>query len=238
MKIIELVDPKDIKLPFKFHNKLNPALWRDKKLKYDVKKLLEKITDTFIKFVDISKFKVVDVIITGSNANYNWTDESDIDLHLVIDLSNVKNKKLMLKLLQTKRFLWNYIHNITINGYDVEIYIQYIDEPHVSSGVYSILSNKWIVKPKKEKPKINDLAIKHKVAYLMNKIDDLHNSKCMNIINVENLKEKIRKMRKSGLNKYGIYSYENLSFKILRNSGYLDKLHKCYISAQDKELSK
>ena len=40
----------------------------------------------------------------------------------------------------------------------------------------------------------------------------------------EKLSEKIRKLRSSGLEDEGIYSVENLAFKLLRNSGKMNKL--------------
>jgi hypothetical protein len=44
-------------------------------------------------------------------------------------------------------------------------------------------------------------------------------------------------MRRTGLDKYGEFGVENLSFKVLRNLGYLDKLSKAYHHEQDADLS-
>ena len=55
--------------------------------------------------------------------------------------------------------------------------------------------------------------------------------------NVEKLKEKLKDYRKSGLEKEGEYSYENLVFKYLRRSGLLEKLYNTISRQTDKELS-
>ena len=53
----------------------------------------------------------------------------------------------------------------------------------------------------------------------------------------DNLKEKVKNLRTSGLNRDGIYSIENLAFKLLRNSGQIDKLHSLRTNAYDKMMS-
>ena len=44
-------------------------------------------------------------------------------------------------------------------------------------------------------------------------------------------------MRKSGLEKGGEFSIENLTFKYLRNNGYIGKLMKIKRDTMDKKLS-
>ena len=51
------------------------------------------------------------------------------------------------------------------------------------------------------------------------------------------IKDKIAKMRQSGLETDGIYSPENLAFKLLRNHGYLEKLSSLRIRSYDKLMS-
>lgn len=55
--------------------------------------------------------------------------------------------------------------------------------------------------------------------------------------NISDLQKKIRNARKSGLEKYGEYSPENLAFKLIRNAGYMDKLYKAGQNKTDDELS-
>jgi hypothetical protein len=54
---------------------------------------------------------------------------------------------------------------------------------------------------------------------------------------VKNLKEKIKKMRQTGLDREGEYSFENIAFKVLRRTMYLDKLSEIETKAYDKSLT-
>ena len=51
------------------------------------------------------------------------------------------------------------------------------------------------------------------------------------------IKQKIKKMRKTGLETIGAYSVENLAFKVLRRNDYLEKLSNAKRKAYDKMLS-
>jgi len=67
---------------------------------------------------------------------------------------------------------------------------------------------------------------------LMDEIDEAEN-----LGSITALKDKIKCMRRSGLGKGGEYSVENLSFKMLRNAGYLEKLNNMKTTKMDRELS-
>jgi hypothetical protein len=54
---------------------------------------------------------------------------------------------------------------------------------------------------------------------------------------IKNLKEKIKKMRQTGLDREGEYSFENIAFKVLRRTMYLDKLSEIENSSYDKSLT-
>ena len=54
---------------------------------------------------------------------------------------------------------------------------------------------------------------------------------------IKNLKEKIKKMRQTGLDREGEYSYENIAFKVLRRMEFLDKLSELETLAYDKSLT-
>jgi hypothetical protein len=57
-------------------------------IKPEVRKALLKIAYEFIQSLDV-KTPIVDIIFTGSMANYNYTDQSDIDLHILYDFDEV-----------------------------------------------------------------------------------------------------------------------------------------------------
>ena len=69
------------------HDELNSDLWKDNELLPEVKEKLLEIVDKFLKGLEKHdiKCKANDVIIVGSNANYNYSENSDIDLHIVAD---------------------------------------------------------------------------------------------------------------------------------------------------------
>ena len=57
------------------------------------------------------------------------------------------------------------------------------------------------------------------------------------IRSIKNLKEKIKRMRQTGLDREGEYSYENIAFKVLRRMEFLDKLSELETLAYDKSLT-
>ena len=115
MKLFELVNP------IEYHNILNPKLWDNDRLRSEVRGALLRISEDFIKFVDIP-FKVLDIVIAGGNANYNYTEQSDIDVHLVVDRDGFGIPRDFIdQFLQDKKILWTMTHpDIKIYGYPLE----------------------------------------------------------------------------------------------------------------------
>src|SRR5258706_8656305 len=87
---------------------------------------------------------------------------------------------------------------------------------------------------------IDEPDVQMKVADIINKIDiiikDFEKGEDV-MIKAKAVKDRIKKMRQAGLYKEGEYSPENLAFKILRNSGYLDKLSDLKNDSFDRKLS-
>jgi len=240
----EIVNPDDISLSsFNQKKYLNDVIWIDEKINTIVRKKLLKITKDYFNSLGLDWVKLEDIVLTGSLANYNWSRFSDLDLHLILDFSNInENEELVKDYLDSKRKIWNDTHNIKIYGFDVEIYTQDINEEHTSSGVYSLLNDKWLVKPEHEEVKLDRKLIKKKSSEIMNKIDglcDLYKSGEYNAVleEYDKLWDKIKKMRKSGLERDGEYSYENITFKVLRRSKYIEKLIDLNLKSYDKANS-
>ena len=198
------------------------------------------ISDKFIDFLGVDFF-VHDVVLTGSLANYNWSEYSDIDLHVIVDYEESgHNMSLLKEFFDAKKAVWNAAHDIKIKGYEVELYVQDMKEKHVSSGVYSIVNNNWIVEPQKEKQSIDDRIILEKGEEYAKLIDKLIQKKEKGIdisTEADDIKKKIKRFRQSGLDKGGEYSYENLTFKLLRRNGYIEKLIDLKKKAVDRKLS-
>lgn len=234
----------DIIIPKKFvHNELNPYLW-DKEngeyiLKPEVLKKLKEISQYFFEFLEI-KNKYEDVYFLGSMASYNWTSKSDIDLHLIFDYSKINNNVSIVKMfMDMKKAYWNSTHDIKIFNYQVELYCQDINEKNAAKAIYSIENDKWILKPDLENFTVDKENLRSKIINFVNKIEDLEKIKNNQAIidSAVKIKEKIKTMRKSGLEKQGEFSVENLTFKYLRNNGYLEKLNNIKRDAVDKKLS-
>jgi hypothetical protein len=137
---------------------------------------------------------------------------------------------------QAKKKIWNDNHDIIVRGHEVELYVEDIDQPPVAAGIYSLLDNKWIKRSQFKKPVINDRAINLKVQDLIKQINKTLQS-ANDPEDITRIFTKLRKMRQSGLDTNGEYSVENLSYKILRNTGYLDKMSRARQHQQDQDLS-
>ena len=205
-----------------------------------VRDKLLSISDKFIDFLGVDFF-IHDIVLTGSLANYNWSEYSDLDLHIIIDYEESgHNIALLTEFFNAKRKVWNDTHNIKIKNYEVEIYIQDMKEKHISSGVYSILNNIWLIEPQKEKEKIDDKIILEKGEEYAKLIDILTEKKNKGTdvgTEIDDVRKKIKRFRQSGLDKGGEYSYENLTFKLLRRNGYIEKLMNLKKEAVNKKLS-
>lgn len=216
----------------RFHTSLNPDLWMGSELKPVVRYKLLIIALEFAKFIGIENLGLQDVIMTGSNASFNYTNYSDIDLHLVVNIpeGNIELKELF----DAKKGLWNNQHDIKIKGLDVELYVQDASEPHVSSGMFSVLNNTWIKKPVPQHPKINNSRVE-KIYHQYHDAIALAISK-KDIDKLKIIKKNIKQMRQSGLDAHGEFSTENLAFKLLRNLGDMENLLNWIAKLEDKQL--
>lgn len=232
---------------FKIKDELCPDIW-DKVsgeyvLKTIVRKKLLQISELFREFVGVDIF-VDDMVLMGSLANYNWSKYSDADLHIIVDFNNFDKDKIELyqELFEVKKKMFSQIHDIKIFGYDVELYIQDKNSEAVSSGVYSVLNDEWIVFPKKENLDIDKKLLKEKIEQWINIIDnvddiidDMDYEESIDLI--KKYKQKLKKYRTCGLEKGGEFSYENIVFKYLRRSGHIEKLYDLQTKIEDRNLT-
>ena len=227
---------------------LNPKIWNDVDtdtpvLKNGIRVALLQIAGEFMDFLGEDLF-VDDIRFTGSLANFNWSEFSDIDLHMYVDFSQFdpKDRDVYKELFQLKKTLFNTTHNITVKGYEVELYAEDINEVDFATGVYSVLFDEWVDKPEKENVKIDKDFLMKKVKGVMETIDNLMEDIVDDDLDtalgkIEKFKERLKKYRSSGLEKDGEFSYENLVFKFLRRNQYIDKLYNFKNKLMDKKLS-
>ena len=142
---------------FRVNDELNPEIWdytgseneKEPQLQPEIDERLLEISENFISFLGVD-VDVEDITMTGSLSNYNWSSFSDIDLHVLIDFdSSSIDKKVLRELFNAKQGIWNSLHEIELYGFEVELYAQDANEPHFSTGVYSVLNDEWIVSPNK-----------------------------------------------------------------------------------------
>lgn len=232
------MDTSSNTLTYEFHKELNPQVWIGKELNPTIREKLLEITEAFLDFLELD-IDVEDVTLTGSLANYTYTKYSDFDIHIITDFDSYGEDKAVIEdYFNAKKTVWNTTRDITIKGYDVEMYVQNSSEPHHSTGVYSLKDDKWIIEPKpvKDKTEIDPTQIALKKKAMLDIINFALSPEC-DIECAEKAKEKFKELRKIGLEKEGELSPENLAFKELRRSGDIERLIQGVLAKKDKKLS-
>ena len=230
MQIIEFSE--SIK-PVVYHDTLNPKLWANDRLIAEVRYKMMAIAMHFSKFLNVPKLNLRDITISGSNAAYGYADSSDLDIHLVVDMP--LDKPELAELYSSKKNEYNFTHDIKIKDIDVELYVQDVQQVHRSAGIYSILNDKWISKPKHQPPTIRDKDVTSKARNYASRINQAMRTNDLN--KAKETMAEIRRLRQAGLELGGEYSVENLAFKLLRARGKLDKFRRHINKLQSASLS-
>lgn len=215
MKILEFVQAVH------YHDTLNPKLWSGMILRQEVRSKLMTIADDFKKFIALPNIKIKDITISGSNASYGYGEHSDIDLHLVVSMGDDPTLR---ALFDAKKNNYNFNHKITLNGIDVEVYVQDSEQKHHSAGIYSVLDNRWLSKPKHTVPKVTDKEVRSKARNYSSMINKAIKSDDLNT--VTDVLADLKRLRQAGLDAGGEFSVENLAYKLLRSRGSIDKLYR------------
>jgi hypothetical protein len=239
--ISEEVSPEALK-SFSMKDTLDPNFWEGDKLKPEVAEKILSIVNDFLSSVEIS-LTPEDINLTGSIANYNWSEYSDVDVHIVVDYSKIdENQELLKSLFRSLGTTWNDKHKIKLFDREVEIYIQDVTEEHHSTGVYSVEQDRWITKPKKKTLDIDRQKVLSKAEAEVERIDAIEDvvkeGDFIEAVEMaKKLKKRLKKLRQSGLSKEGEFSIENLVFKVLRRSGEIERLHDLADQAYDLAMS-
>ena len=197
-----------------FRDELNPDLFEDMRLIPEVKESILNIVNEFVKEIEDEEFKlpIVDIEIVGSNASYNYTELSDVDVHIVADIEKIETAKtndfFVKSYFDAKRKIFFQQHDIRIKGHPVELYIEDSRTPGVQNKFdkYHVEISSLINEPGHIKEALK--VYKH-----------------------------LFDMRKSGLKNGGEFSSENIVFKKLRDAGLIDRLRDYMYKERDKELS-
>lgn len=240
----EVKIPKDVLDSFKIKDSLNQDIWPSDQLNPKIRAKLIRVATEFFKDLNLPKeAKIKDIIFTGSLANFNWSKFSDIDLHVVIDFNQFDAEpKFVEDYFYAQKSIWNQEHDIEIKGFPIELYVQDVNAKLVATAVYSVLNDKWILKPKREAFKLDKKAIKDKANSFISQLRDIRqdysDKQYQSVVDkVTRLKNKIKQMRNAGLERGGEYSLENLAFKVLRRTPFMDVLDSFKAKAYDTLMS-
>jgi len=222
--------------PIERNTVLNPDIWDHDSIKSSVRGALIRIAEDFVKFIEVP-LDVIDIVITGGNANYTYTSKSDIDLHIIADFSQVKCDREVAELMDSKRLLYKQTRDIDVYGIPVELYVEDRDHPAESGGVYSILQNKWLHHPRRDIPDIDEkklahwVEVWHSIIQYAIKLGDLETARSTMRL--------LRTYRRKGLHNTpdGEFSTPNLVYKSLRNDDTVRALQKMIDLAHDRNLS-
>lgn len=231
------VEASDISLKsFEIQDELNPKFWINNKLNSRIRLKLLDLADEFIDTLAVDWVKPEDIVLTGSIANYNWSKYSDVDVHILIDYKKVwKKTEFVQDYFDSKKELWTQEHGeLRIYGFPVEMYVEDTNADNPSSGVYSLNENKWIKEPNDfQDAELNENYIKRISAKIMTAIDNIEDKIKEEKDNhkletssekLKKLFDKLHKQRQESLDKHGEMGTYNIIWKVLRRSGYLDKI--------------
>lgn len=217
------------------NDELNVKLWDNLKLRDDVKKGLEAVMHQFLEDIEIP-VEVVDATLVGSNASYNYTPNSDIDLHIVVNTNVMPYDKRTLKLyLNSARNRFNKDYSMTIKGIPVEVSIEDVDSTVNSNGIYSIMNNTWIKNPEPVFPPAYDVRSSDSYHKLVNKINNALSNPYSE--EIKSLINQLYLVRKNSISVDGEFGPGNLIFKAIRDDGLLQKLKDELYNILSKELT-
>ncbi len=225
---------ESLNLAVNFHDELNPKLWADDRMQPEVRAALMRIAEDFKDFLGIDIYDLLDITVSGSNAAYTYTSHSDIDLHLVVMIPEAHETELK-ELFTAKKYQYNDQHDIRVRGFDVELYVQDAEDAHHSMGIYSVLNDRWIKRPKKVRAQIDDIEVQEKYRSIKHRINRAIVSDDFD--SVQQVWNSVKNMRQTGLERGGEFSSENLAFKVLRADGTLEKLKRHMGNLKDADLS-
>lgn len=215
---------------------LNPKLFDDEDQMYpEVRDKILEIVDAFLDFTQIKDdVKVSDVRVVGSNASYNYNENSDLDIHIVTDLSKISKPETIAQLYFGEvKHAFKESYDIKIKGIDVELYVEDINASAVTNGIYSVSKDEWVKEPTPmEDPSDEEIAQAEEIEDdIISRLENATDEEKEDII------DKLYVMRKDGLSTEGEASPANLAFKSLRNKGIIQRAKDEIKKHVSKELS-
>lgn len=229
------------KVALKKHKTLRPELFDNKnKLHPEVRKQLLVIGKTWAKWAEIPASAIIRYDLVGSSVNYLYHQESDLDLHIIVDMDKISEcEDLLRDYLRQSKKVWEYEHDIEIKGIEVECYAEDKDDPAPAlQARYDLSANKWINEPDRDRiPEIKDREVQIKAGIIEDMIDNAIEDQVDSEAALEKLKNKVLNLRKNSIKEGGEYAFDNLVYKVIRGNGSLTKLDRYMRGIQDNNLS-
>lgn len=220
---------------YKLHTSLDNRLWdKNNKIFPDVKEALLHIADLFEESLN-DILTLQDIRVTGSEANYNYNEASDIDLHLVFNFSEIEiDPEFLTDYFNSKKQIFNNQYSFEIKGIPVELGVEDINTPLVSTGVYSLLTDTWLRIPDNAGLEINSFNLEsyEKIVKSIRKILTSGDRE-----RIYKLWKNIKALRKLSLKLQGEFGEGNLIFKKLRADGIIADVKNALDAAISRELS-
>ena len=227
---------------------MNTEFWdEDGHLDSRIRLALLDIADDFIDTLGITWVKPSDIVMTGSMCNYNWNKYSDIDVHVIMDYSEVFDDTNIAKsYFDSKKNEWKRKHDdLTIKGHDVELYVEDLNNPSEASAVYSLEKDEWVKTPHSMDSHVVDRdTVKEAYKTYKEKIEKLTDAiwNEEDLVRLEKYRDELKAVfddlkaaRKKALaTEEKELSVDNIVWKMLRAGGYIEELNDALDDAYDR----
>lgn len=142
-----------------YHKILNPKIWLpDNTMNSAVRRVIISIATDFIDYMhaigfNINRKDILDIVIYGSNANYFYDRNSDIDVYILANLDDIQEKYKEIDFFTLYKSLlhtWRRQFKLQIRGLRIDLSLENISKPKHGPGwwrsgpAYSIVHDKWI----------------------------------------------------------------------------------------------
>lgn len=223
-----------LKEALELHANLNPALWdKNQNLLPEVEDRLHKIVNKF-QSECMLPLDIVDVHLVGSNASFNYTSHSDLDVHIVVNFDLIDaDKEILMAAYNLQKAKFNSDYDISIRGIEIELYIEDINSNTMSNGIYSLYEKRWIKKP--QPIQVPDIDVSNQVNQLADKCERILDGD--DGIAITKFINMLYMMRKNSLAVEGEFGRGNLIFKGIRDLGLLDDLKDKLKEIQSQNLT-
>lgn len=231
------------------HADLSPLLWDENgDIRPELLPKLMTLAQAYIEFCKIPKgVKVRDITLTGSLSGFNYTKYSDLDIHIIIDYNDIPaSEELVTNYFMMKKDMWSDEFDLKFFTYPIEMYVQNLSQYRAgTSPQYSIQNQTWVHDPVKPIDDFDETTVMKKSKDIMHQVteleDEVFNDPSFDsesaIEELNELKDKIKSMRVAAIKKSGDFGTGNLVFKVLRNSGFLERITNLKKYIIEKNLS-